>query len=389
MTMKPAYFLFTLLIFTHLARAESQGMLLVDNPARPAAKSEAVAIFGAIVEANDMVPVGRFDDDLWPSDYRTRAGDNLAVGNLRVAIETSRGDWTIGYFYRQDWLLRASRDSVDARYLDKSEQLTSLSRNFDLDYSIRGFAADGLRLALSREMSNQVAGKFRWGVAASLLRGQDVRLEQAKGSLVSQSGSGALLGNRQLINTHLQAVAASSSFSAFTPAQVLNVSDGWGYALDLGLSWDFQNGASLALAVNDLFGRIKWDRVPFIEQNINGQFVGNTFSSGANAIVSGVNRYDALSFELDPKLRVEAAYPYRGFNLRASVDAVEGYWFPQLGASYRVAGEWQLGIEYETRFGSAELRLRHPNYYFALRTQDLSLNDSRVLGLSMGLNYSF
>lgn len=95
--------------------------------------------------------------------------------------------------------------------------------------------------------------------------------------------------------------------------------------------------------MNDLFGQFKWDRVPLITQNINGTFAGNTFNSGASAIISGVNRYQSLTLDLKPKLRV--------------------------------------GLDYETRFGSAAISLRHANYYLALSSQSLKLNESRALGI--------
>jgi hypothetical protein len=387
--MKINRYLFLLLACAGIKPALGLDMLMLDNPARLVRQANHFDFSGGVFAANDMVPVDQFGDDPWPADYRARAGTNLAVANMRAGFGVSRGDWSVGYFYRQDWLLKASRDTVDAHYLDQSDQLTSGARAFDLDYSLRGFSADGLRLAFSRANATADGGEWRWGVAASLMHGYDVRLEQAQGNLLTTVGSATLVGNRELFNTRLRAVPAAASFNAFSPGLARDVPAGWGYSLDLGVTWRFSNGANLALAVNDVLGQIKWERVPLITQNINGTFAGNTFNSGASAIISGVNRYQSLTLDLKPKLRIEADYPLGETTLLARVDGVDGQWFPQVGISHAIASKWRVGLDYETRFGTAEISLRHANYYLALSSQSLKLNESRALGIAAGLSYAF
>lgn len=361
---------------------------MVENPARSAGQDEEMHLSGAMFVADDMVPVRHFDDDLWPADYRTRSGANLGVGNERLSFGERRGDLTVDYFYRQDWLLKGNRDSVDAHYLDQQNLLTSANRSFDLDYSIRGFAADGLRLAFAKAAKSR-QGEWGWGVAVSLLHGYDVRLEEAKGTLVSTLGSGTMNGARSLFNSRLRAVSAPSGFNDFSPPSAQDVSNGWGYAMDLGMYWRFQNGAELALAANDLLGRIKWSDVPLIEQNINGTFVGGSFSSGTSAVVSGSNRYQSLNFHLKPKLSLEGQYPYGNLSMLARLESVDDMWFPQVGVSYQIASRWRLGLQYESRFGAVEISLRHPKYFVSLSSQNLNLDASRALGLAAGLNFTF
>jgi hypothetical protein len=369
--------------------AGAESLLMLDNPAQPKGEADATALSCGIFIANDMVPVSHFSDDPWPSDYHARNGTNLAVANLRMSIDGRRGEWSAGYFYRQDWLLKANRDTVDAHYFDQTDQLASQTRKYDLDYSLRGFSADGLRAGWSRAFRSATGDELRWGLAASLLHGHDVRVEQARGNLVTTLGSATLVGNRELFNTRLRAVPASDSFNAFTPVQPQDVPAGWGYAFDFGLAWHLANGANLAFAVNDLLGRIQWDSVPVIEQNVNGALAGGALVPQSSASISGSNRYQSLTLNLKPKLRFEGDYPLGDTSLMASAESLDGQWFPQLGASYAVAANWRLGLQYETRFGSAEISLRHPNFDLTLSSQKLSLSESRALGIAAGVNYSF
>lgn len=391
--------------------AWSQGLLMIENPAytlaspqrqKPHAKAdekleipESATLTAALFAANDMVPVSRFDREPWPADYRTRSGNNLAITNKRLQLAVNRGDWSVGLFYRQDRLFRGSRDSVDARFLDHRAQLSGQVRTFDLDYSLRGFAADGVRIGFSGGAIATGAGDdLRWGVSASLLRGLSMRQETAKGNLISSVGSATLTGNRTIFNSRLQAVTNPGSFNAFAPAQAQDVGAGWGYAFDLGMRWHLQDGVDFAVAVNDLFGKITWDRAPVIEQTINGTFSGNTFAAGASAIISGSNRYQSFTYQLKPKLQLEGAYrltdhPGGNVSLLARVESVGGEWFPLIGLSYLGKSKWRIDLDYETRFGSFGINLRNPDYYLALRSQGLNLNSSRVISISAGVNLVF
>lgn len=355
----------------------------------PADRSAPVMLSAGLFAGNDMVPVAKFDDRIWPPDYRTRDGTNLGVANARFEIIASRRDWTFSYFYRQDWLLRGNRDTVDAYYLEQSDQLTSQVRNYDLQYDLRGFSADGVRLAFARRVAAH-GGELRWGIAASLMRGLDVRVDQVNGSLiVSQIGTASALADRGLYNTRMAAVPPSSSFNAFTPASVKDVPDGWGYGFDVGLSWQAEGGLRLGLAANDLLGRLRWDSVPYLYQAVDGQMSGSSLTSGTNGgIIQGSSSYRSLTLKLKPKIRLDADYPRGAMTYSGSLESIDGYWFPQFGARYAVSSNWSLGVDYETRFGTVELGLRHPNFYLTVGSQDLNLNTSRAWSASAGVSLS-
>jgi hypothetical protein len=117
--------------------------------------------------------------------------------------------------------------------------------------------------------------------------------------------------------------------------------------------------------------------------------VNGSINSKGPGCRAGDNRYQSLDLTLKPKLRIAGAYPYGNATLQASLEGVEGNWFPQVGLSYRVASNWQLGLAYETRFGSAEISLHHANYFISLGSQSLNLSQSRAISASAGLSYEF
>lgn len=371
-------------------------ILMIDNPARlPDLKPDArkqYSLTAAAFIANDMVPVTQFEDDPWPQTYRTRGGDNLGMGNLRLELSASDRGWTAGYFHREDWRLRGNRDTVDAYALGKREQLSGLNRNFDLDYEISGFSADGLKIGYSWSRIVESGRGLVVGISTSLMRGGAVRVESAKGTLISLSNSATLNGNRSLSYSGLNVVpgAQADGFNDFTPAMPQSSDSGFGYGLDIGASYVFDNGGMVSFAINDLFGKVKWDRVAHIEQNISGLSDPFEFSGNGGATFTKTSSYKSISLNLDPKYMLEGTLPLReNLNLKARIEHSENSWFPQIGMRYAIGTDWQLGLDYETRFKSSSFSLQGKRLSLALTSKSLKLDESTVLGFSAGLRMPF
>lgn len=361
---------------------------MLNNPALAPLPDREMQFFLGAYAGNDMMPVDKLATENWPTDYRTRSGSNLGIGTLRVEASAREHHWSVGYFYRQDWLLEGNRDTVDAFYLDQRNDLTSAARTYDLNYSLRGYAADGLRLGYSDSLALRSGRSLTWGISASLLHGRSVRQDNVRGQLVSQIGSGTLNGNRSYFDSQLRAITDASGFNDFAPPAPMESARGWGYGLDIGLSWQGSEGAALGLIINDLAGRIEWDRVPLIEQtvsNLNDPFV---YGSAGSAI-SGRNSYTSLTFRLKPKTLLSGAYPLGRSILSANLEGTDGHWFPRLGVSYPVSEKSRIGLDYDTRFGSVSLSLRGRYYFLSVATQDPDFSASRAVGMNVGLSMRF
>ena len=167
--------------------AFAQDLLMVADPAQAVRPGLELKLRGDLFAANDTVPVSKFGNKLWPTDYRTRDGTNRAIGMWRWDVGGNERGWSMGYFRRQDWLLRANRDTVDAYALNQRGQLLAANRRYDLDYALRGFDADGVRLGRSWSLALDGGSGVVWGASASLLRGRGVRIDEVNVNLVSIS----------------------------------------------------------------------------------------------------------------------------------------------------------------------------------------------------------
>lgn len=367
--------------------AQAQTVLTMDNPARPVVEGRQLAISVQAFAGNDMVPLRRFEDNPWPLDYRARGGTNLAIGGLRLETAMAVGAWRLGYLYRQDWLLKGNRDTVHAYALFKRNQLDTAARDFDLDYEITGFSADGIRLGRTWDWRQEGEGGWMLGVAGSLLRGRDVRHERAHGDVISALGSARLSGSRVLHHSGLRAVPAAQArgFNDFSPPVPEEVDRGIGYALDVGLHYDAGNGVHFALVANDLAGHMEWNRLPVIEQQING--LGTPYVPGVSPAVSGRNGYESLRVRLKPKWMAQAAISRDTIDAELSVQAMAGSLFPSLVVSHASAGGWRVGMSYEHRFGTLGVHLRHGNLFLSLASDRLDIADSKALAVTAGVGF--
>ncbi len=373
-----------LLVMGLLCTASSAGahsVLLVDNPAKPASLKLEMDFGASLFAANDMVAVNSFDDDVWPSDYRTRATNNRALGNGRVEFSARKLGWNVAYFYRQDWLIDANRDAVDIYAMDKNGQLPITTRTYQFDYANNGFEADGLKFGYSKDLRANEKSGFILGLSASLLRGLAMRDERTQGMLDvnGTNSTGILKGTQNIYSTFLK--SGSGTFYAFNAPQE-NIANGLGYGFDLGATYYAPNGAKASFVVNDLFGRIRWDKIPHIASVID-----TTCTPGC--ATTGTNAYDAHTLKLDPKFSVSGEYPLGPTMLVGQLESQNGLWFPLAGLRYAVTPSWTAGLDYESRFGSLGLSLTHSNFNISLASQPSGFNSSRVLGLTLGAHYAF
>ena len=361
-------------------------LLQVYDPAAAPMESGALVLHAGAFAADDMVPLRRVTSSTWPADYRTRAGTNVALADARVDLGAVDHGVQVGVFYRQDWLARANRDTVDAYVLNQRDALASQDRSYVLDERLRGFAARGVRVGYSRALA-LAGGGLRVGASLSLLQATRLLDDTAQGALLTAGGSGTLSGQRTRWDSAAQPVASSSSFNAFVPPAAQGVPTGQGWGVDLGADWR-RGRYALRVAADDLGARIHWSSMPMIVQDIAGLSVPYTDPTGSPA-VSGVNVYRPYTLRLDPKYHAAASVALARATVVASVDAQAGCVLPQLALRGAVAPGWDGEIGYESRFGSVGVALRHQHFELALRSDRLALSDSRALGLSVDWSARF
>ena len=371
--------IFCLLIV--LSGAAHAGLLGLSNPADMAGGNGISAYAGGHYFAgNDYVAVSEYSGN-WNGAYTPRNGKNLALLNARVESGASYDTWRLAALYRKEILIESNRDITDIVYYNKQHVSVPAGQSFGINLRVAGFEADGIRLDKGFVLSQIYAMTVSVGAGISLLRGRSVRIGRADGT-----ASSTLTG-------YTYNVTLEDSHSKATYPFIRNATPiGQGYALDAGAKFAWSNGSRLELAANDLLGEMRWENMPHTIQTANSATLARDASGYIyyNPTVSGVNDLNrrALTQKLAPKFHAQFTYPVSNFGISAGTEWIKGYWFPQAGVAYRLNENWMTMLDYDVRFNTLGLGIKHQWFHLNLRTET-SLENTRAYGLDGGVNVLF
>jgi len=349
--------------------------------------------FSATAFAADDFIAAKDIDDEWTRPADPRSGRNLAIGHGRAGMDYTGRGWSVGAFTRVDAFGKTNRDSIELfQAADDPLQLLDSDRRYGLDYEFTGFSAHGLRLALALPLASEtVSGS----VALNLLKADRLRVERVVGEVGVEDGKANIHGVRTLLYDGLDytsPLAPNPGRSDFRPATREEGDAGYGYALDFALRWQASPGLRIDLAVNDLFGRLRWKNVPLLTQRVDVDGIGATqwpTRPGGEASFRNASRYQDVDLDLDPRMRLAATWSRDALVLGTSVSARSGVVLPEFSAGWRFAEEGIIALSYETRFDSIGIGVRYGPLQLALRADDADVGDAKALGATIGLNYPF
>lgn len=369
------------------AHAAAGELMAVTNPAvldvRPTLRVTATGF-----AADDFVPAHRIADT-WRSEPDPRPGRNLAVGFGRLEASQSWDAWSLGSFKRVDAIGEGNRDTVRVYYaFGQPDALLAQSGTYKLDYRLKSYAADGMRLAWATTAASE---RLRLGAAINLLKPGMLRIERVSGSAVSAGGVATVRGRRELLYTGLDYTPQSrADLNDFAPGTRQDTENGWGHALDLGLQWLPSDTLRVSLAVNDLFGQLHWKNVPELTQDFNDASWPLEFNAPtAQAKITGTNRYRDYTLHMKPKAAAAVAWEGAGWGLGAGIAATRGLLLPEANASWGRPEGSLLRLSYEPRFKSLGAAIHYGPFFASLRTDRSNLNDARAVGATAGLALRF
>ncbi|MEQ1590040.1 MAG: hypothetical protein ABL902_06785 [Gallionella sp.] len=355
----------------------ANGFLAMVNPATRTLPAEnlAVTFSSQIFEANDYTSMRHFSDD-WRGAYTLREGKNLGVSFARADVSAREASWSVGYFYRHDILLESNRDTTDLVYANKIVAPVPVGKNYDINLEMNGFEAHGVRLDKAVSWQTQRAWNATVGVGASLLKGQRTRMGQAHGNALSTA-----TGYTYDLN---MTDADSNKTYPFMP---LGEVSSTGYALDLGLRLQWQDGKRLDLALNDLAGEIRWRNLPLTTMDANSSTATRDAQGYIlfNPTVSGQNSRVDLTQKLDTKGSVQFHAPLsKGISANLGTEWIKDNFFPRLGLEYATSQGVEMMADYDTRFKTFGLGASWHDAYLTARTQNLNFDKSRGYGVKIG-----
>ena len=362
--------------------AGAVGLLAIVNPAAraiPADKWEAV-LDGQYFEASDYTSMRHYADD-WRGSYTPRDGKNLAVAFARADVSARHESWSAGYFYRHDVLLESNRDMTDIVHANKTGTPVPLGRTYDFSLELNGFQVQGVRVDKGFTLKTNNSLDVFFGIGASLLNGRRMRMGQARGNALSTATG-------YTYDASLTDADSRKTFLYMPPGEV----SGAGYALDLGLRLQWQNGKRLDFAINDLLGEIRWKNLPQTAMVANSATATHDAQGyiAFNPAMSGQNTRGNMTQKLDTKGSLQFHAPLaEEVSATLGMEWIRDNLFPRLGLEYAAARGIDVAADYDTRFKTIGIGAVWNGAYLAVRTQSLNFARSRGYGVDAGLAFKF
>jgi hypothetical protein len=377
------------------APAVAQSLLVIENPAERLRYGKTYTQIDGFGASDAIAPI-HLTEDPWSVPPTPRAGRNLTMANARSSIGAFVGPLNVDYFYRREWWLEGTADSLRFYQLARANGLVANSGQLDIDYHWEGFDADGLRFALADKVELFNGHDAVLGISIAALRVQQARIESGSGRFSSDGSSASLNSRRDIWYSGFRPSSGNDSLTAFTPAQSREVSEhGYGYSVDLGLRYDFGHGGALRLAVSDALARFKWNGTPHIVQmadiglGVPAATSDSQISIGQPGIVQS-SEYQTLRAELPSKRSIGIDYPI-GHKWRLHGEHVKyrGETFSLLGTSKRITDSLRLRTDYDLRWKTVGATMTYRKLVLGLRADSLALSHMHAVGMTMHLEVDF
>lgn len=362
-----------LLLCAFATNASAVDPLAIQSPAQNgttrAFYAEASAFLG-----NDVAPIVQVRKD-WADGYSPRTGRNLALISARAETGVQWRGFRFGLVSRQEWFAEAAKDTADIVRAEKLNADYDTGRRYTADYRLRGFTANGFRLGKAFLQNLSAGWTANWGVAASVLRGSKMRREDISGNAI---GTG---GQSYDATADWRRDYSNMDTTSFAPAFRDGHPDGHGYAGDLGLRLERDDGLRFEYAVNDLVGRMRWTGIP--EMTLSGTNVFAGTLPGGRMIRVDFNE------RLPRKQTFLASVPLQSARVELSDSTAHGYHFPRLGLRPQWGPEWEALLDYDFRFKSVGVALSYQGFFVNIQSDALNFNKAKAFGLSFGLHHGF
>lgn len=350
-------------------------LLSAANPARAAADRAAYAE-GQTFFANDIVPLSQANKD-WSQGYDPREGKNLALISTRMETGVQWQGFRLGYISRNEWSASATRDGLDIVRADRQNANYDNGRNYAVDYRLRGFAADGVRL--TKSFSNNLGSGWTlgWGAAASALRGRRVRSEDIAGSATATGGRNVTASvdwTRDYSHTDTTAEGYVAAFRDGNPT-------GQGYSGDVGIILRREDGLRFEWIATDVLGRMSWQDIP--QKTLSG-----TNLPGA-ALPGGLKWRVDLAQSLPVKHALSISIPTSVAVVELGDTLFQGTHLPRVGLSKHIGADWTTRLDYDFRFSTVGLGLSYRWLHLNLRSDSLNVNKARAFGFELGARLDF
>lgn len=274
----------------------------------------------------------------------------LSLAHLEVGVANT--SWSLGFFFRHDYMARFSPDTIELLYRDKNDLPVRTDATYDLWIDVHHLEAQGLRIQFPR----LVAGPLEFAVGLSLFHATGLLDGSGRGTI--ETGASSYVGSARLNYRYDQDLLLDRK---------VDPPEGWGAGFDLSLSWRPRPGTLWTMDVRDLGARIRWRDAPYTRALVTSStltFDENGFIE-TSPLLSGVESNKDATQHLPIQLRTTIRQRLTtGWTALAAFEQYDDVRLPSLGIQTN-RGNWTgwAGWQWETNavelgWGRGHTRLR-------------------------------
>ena len=347
------------------------------NP--PKAKSDTYYASFSAHAANDPVSLKSFFHD-WHGQYHPSSNQNLAIESSRLDLGVFLKDhYYIGYTYRHDVFMKASPDLTHLLYLTKNKLDLPLNREYALYLNIGGVEAQGIVCAKMLDFSSEKWGNLSVTFGVSLLYAKNVQDGVVSGNAISISPK----------DYDFQAVSSYYYTRNYLYDLDVDKAHGKGFSTHITAHYQYQD-FTMDLIVNDLFGKIYWDKLPYsyVSMSSANKYYDSDGYAQYHPLIHGIERYIDYVQVLPVKVYAEGKYTInKHYLVSIGLESVDQYIFPFNKIAYAPNEEESYYLSYEYRFGSVTLGTKYKGMEISFSADRII--DPATVGIHLSTFFNF
>lgn len=329
--------------------------------------------------AYDAIPIREFDGD-WDAHYKPRNGRNVFLQRDRVEFGVEKDGWRVGLEYRLEMSLESNRDTVEMYHIYMQRRDPEVGRRYLADAHLKTWLAAGMRVGRTFALG-------RGAGQAPLLMVSGALYSNARNRDGDVSGTVDYLPSDTYRFDARYFGSNSNHTYPFMPDAERKSS---GASVSAALQWPLTSELTANLAVNDLWSRMRWTKLPAIDKVIQSD-VRTVDSDGYvnyQPQIYGKNSLIERRGTIGAGTALNLTYTLDQWSLRGGVERIYGTNIPQLSGSYR--SRWgTFSSSYDTRFNMVGFGYELGVFRARLRANRLPIADASAFAAELGVRYAF
>ena len=339
-----------------------------------AQSAETTSKIGLSVDSYNYSQAKYINDYIGDFSGSIKKGDH-AVSLNKLTFDVQYGNFNFGIFKRLDYQHSFSSDTARLQHNIKNNITPNSPEIYTLNLKMEHFEASGIELG------------YQWqphtDISFSLTGNYFLGLNFHSGELTGYADWNS--------NEDLEIVAPTIIYTAKNELLEFPMADsnGEGFSIDLGLSWQLNDQWNIQLQADDTVSEINWNKA--LLNQINRWEVYQINESG-DLDISSVFEGMKLNYQQTLTTNYKASITYtRGdsFEYFSTLFQNEVFSHHHLGIKKYIDNGKTLIFAWHRDLNAFEIGLKTPYANFELVTDSISSKKRHVFNLSLGLSYAF